>query len=239
MIELYQLDKCPLCGGANWQDCIFVRPLPYEIEKTGIEELKYSICSCGLIFADRYIKDLNSYYTNVYRQNPENNQNGISEYNLGREKERADRLIGEIAKRIKKVRRVLDVGSSAGILLFEFAKLYKCDTLGIEPSDDYRKYSLSSGIATLENVEKVKGKFDLISIIHVLEHQTDPLGFLERIIRKVPNAHFVVEVPFFDPRVNHPLLFTRLTLKAILQKAGLTIWDEVLTKKYITVFAVV
>lgn len=237
LIEMAPIDFCPLCGGENWKDCIFVVPMGFEQDKTGVREMKYVVCQCGFIFTDKYIKDIDAYYRQLYRVSPDTPVGEVSSENLGRELERAGRLVSEILPRVKQVKRALDFGSSSGTLLSKLAEYYDCEVQGVELSGAYREYSKSHGVPATDDLWSVSNEFDLITAIHVLEHTTNPVGMLKNLREKAGSkTMFVIEVPFFDPRINHPALYTLATLRAVVEKAGLRIVDTVLGKD-ITVFA--
>jgi SAM-dependent methyltransferase len=74
------------------------------------------------------------------------------------------------------------------------------------------------------------GQFDLISLVHVLEHLENPSGYLAG-LRQLsrPGAKFVIEVPdaeanpFILPVADHVSHFDRRSLRTIVEKAGLKV----------------
>lgn len=100
----------------------------------------------------------------------------------------------------KKKGRVLEIGSSTGLLLELFQKSGWI-VQGVEPSEKSSMYSKKLGIPTIiETFEKaqIKEKFDVIILNHVLEHLENPAKALEKahslldiggiIVINVPNA---------------------------------------------------
>ena len=131
---------------------------------------------------------------------------------------------------IDNVDRYVDVGSSAGLLMEEIQKAYDCQVVGIEPGDAYRENARSKGfdiygdLDQLENVEE--NKFDLVSMIHVLEHIPDPVGYLIALREKFLNlsGKLLLEVPNIYAHdsfeLAHMTSFSRETLTQVLEKAG-------------------
>ena len=235
--EMVPLDSCPACGGINWLDCIYVITSDMEREKTGVRELKYVVCQCGLMFAEKYFRDTDSYYRSFYRVNIKTPLGEVSEDQLAGEYIHGKTTLSEIVKRLGSVDRAMDIGSSAGLLLSQIGERYGCELQGVELSEAYRKYSTDHGIPVTDVVENTKGEFDLITIVHVLEHTIDPVGFLKSAMSKGNDrTTYAVVVPFFNPRINHPLLLTASNLRDLLERAGLEIFDTVLAED-ITVFA--
>lgn len=100
----------------------------------------------------------------------------------------------------KKSGRVLEVGSSTGLMLELFQKRGWV-VQGVEPSAKSSAYSIERGIPTIrETFEKgqIAGKFDVIIFNHVLEHLKDPSKVLQKVygllskdgivVINVPNA---------------------------------------------------
>lgn len=76
--------------------------------------------------------------------------------------------------------------------------------------------------------EAVDGRYDLISIIHVLEHIVDPAAFLRTAAHRLkPNGRILIEVPdrgtnFFDLLIaDHCTHFDRASLERCCRDAGL------------------
>jgi 2-polyprenyl-3-methyl-5-hydroxy-6-metoxy-1,4-benzoquinol methylase len=94
--------------------------------------------------------------------------------------------------------RLLDVGAGIGLLLRE-AKKRKYSAVGIEPSRWLAGKARESGLDVHRGVlphPDVKGPFDAICLIDVIEHVSDPVGLL-RIIRATmaPAGKIVIVTP--------------------------------------------
>lgn len=86
-------------------------------------------------------------------------------------------------ERYRKSGKILDVGSSTGLLLSLFKKR-GWGVQGVEPSKKAARHANDRGIPTIESSFETahldKGKFDVVIFDHVLEHMQDP----KRVIRK-------------------------------------------------------
>jgi len=115
---------------------------------------------------------------------------------------RSETILRELSDcvRIPEQGRLLDVGCGNGALLTSFRKLHpKWDLMGTEQHDRFRR--------EVERIPGVKGfhhgplegldhEFDLITLVYVLEHVTNPRQFLEELRRKLaPSGILLIQVP--------------------------------------------
>ena len=136
--------------------------------------------------------------------------------------------------------RILDIGSGYGFFVNE---LFKCgfrNVTGIEPSCERREFAEKYGSAPvidydINTPESEIGRFDLITLFHVLEHLSDPIAFLNKTRRLMePGGIFVCEVPNADELLletceeyyefywirAHLNYFNRKTMESCFEKAG-------------------
>lgn len=102
-------------------------------------------------------------------------------------------------------KRILDIGSGRGFMLYYLKKYYGYKrTVGTQISSN--AYEFSKNRLGLEIYDKdlldlpfEKNSFDIITMLHVLEHLTDPQAYLER-VRWLLNdgGKLVIEVPNFS-----------------------------------------
>lgn len=146
-----------------------------------------------------------------------------------------------IISKLKKHGKVLEIGSSVGILL-SLLKNKGWKVEGIEPSEEARAIAVKSGIptysSTFEKVNLGKEKYDVVILNHVLEHMDDPIKVLKKvqvILRK--DGIVLIDVPNFGslsagvrkerwryilPQ-EHKFHFTKNSLASILNKADMVI----------------
>ena len=99
----------------------------------------------------------------------------------------------------KKKRNILDFGCGFGWLLKNLNnKTWK--KYGVEISTLARKNAENNGIKTYNSLKKIKiKKFDIITLIHVIEHLRNPINFLKKIIKRLKkNGYIIIETPDFD-----------------------------------------
>ncbi|MFH1148462.1 MAG: class I SAM-dependent methyltransferase [Pseudomonadota bacterium] len=127
--------------------------------------------------------------------------------------------------------RLLDVGSGNGAFLREFSRSFPLWSLaGTELTDRYR--SVIEGIKGVKRLytcppEEVPGVFDLVTLVHVLEHIPDPCGLISQLQDKLsPGGWLLLEVPEFLQNpfdlvvADHCTHFTFDTLRSHVQNAG-------------------
>ena len=99
---------------------------------------------------------------------------------------------------------LLDFGSGKGLFL-NFANKLGFTTKGVEtslPRAAYAKNFFNLDISTLNYEEGLifDGKFEVLTILHVLEHLTNPKELLNKLLKAnlIQNGIVVIEVPNFD-----------------------------------------
>ena len=230
--------NCILCGSGQYEEFAKVESFGYP--------LKYLQCErCGLIFqsSDANLAADKNFYTETYRQLYQSSTEP-TEKDLWVQEKRALTLAGLLQTlKVQPRERILDIGASTGLLLETFQKALMSemrqatmqnsssgDVVGVEPGDAYRSYAEQRGLkmfASLEELIKTNPKkFDLISMIHVLEHLPDPLGTLELIRKELlkDDGILLLEVPNFYAHESYELAhlacYTPHTLQQALRQAG-------------------
>jgi SAM-dependent methyltransferase len=143
-------------------------------------------------------------------------------------------------QKIKNTGKLLDVGCSSGDFLFVAREMTDWDVHGVEPSHSASRYAkeqlgLDVYNGSLEQAPFSDDTFDIVTIWNVLEHLPDPLSSLKRINSLLrQDGLLVLNTPnlgSLDARIfghywtgfeipRHFYVFSRITLKETLQKAG-------------------
>ncbi len=130
--------------------------------------------------------------------------------------------------------RMVDVGCGTGGFLSAFSSTFKDWELnGLEPNVKAR-----SRLMEIPNVRDIystsvgelPGAFDLISVIHALEHIENPILFLQSLKNKLAtNGIVLIQVPYFRDNpfdliiADHCSHFTLSSLTSVIQAAGFEI----------------
>lgn len=217
--------NCLLCGSEQYE--VFSRVKSFDFP------LSYYQCeNCGLIFqspAEAQATDPQFYaetYRQIYQSSPE-----PTPKDLWVQEHRALALMQVLQTvKIEPPQRALDIGASTGILLETFQRAFDSEVVGVEPGDAYRAHAERRGISMFSSVEDLMAanppRFDLISLIHVLEHLPDPVGFLETLRADLlkESGVLLLEVPNFYAHESYELAhlacYTPHTLQQVLRKAG-------------------
>ncbi|MFW5713986.1 MAG: class I SAM-dependent methyltransferase [Brevefilum sp.] len=216
---------CPLCQAEKTK--IFE-----QVQSFGYPLTYYQCENCGLVFqsVDESQATDSDFYAETYRKIYQGDPEPTAK-DLYVQKDRAENLIAYLEEqKNQKLTRILDVGASSGMLLAVFRSAFGCQTTGVEPGDAYRSYAESQGLDMSPSLEALiavdAGRYDLVSMIHVLEHLPDPVGTLRLIREKLlaDGGTLLVEVPNFythdSYELAHLACFTPHTLKEILRQAG-------------------
>lgn len=140
----------------------------------------------------------------------------------------------------KRAGRLLDVGSGACILL-DLARNKGWDTYGVELSKVHCQYAQSIGLSvrnsTIADAGFPDGYFDVVSMIHILEHVIDPIKDLCEVKRVLKDdGIIVIDTPNIGTLIAkiqrerylplqpdcHVWQFTPTTLTNLLARAGFT-----------------
>lgn len=147
-----------------------------------------------------------------------------------------------VLRRRKPGGRLLEIGCAQGFFLN--AARTSFETVGVEPSRAAREYARSAlkldvPAATLEEARFDAASFDAVVLIDVIEHVADPLGLLKECARLLKPGGIVYLVTpdiaslsarllrgrWWGLRPAHVYYFSRATMTAMLQKAGLEVLE--------------
>jgi SAM-dependent methyltransferase len=184
---------CDLCGGDRFE-------VVGDIDRRG-DFLKSVVCrQCGLVSHGRIPSDseLAVYYTKNYRRDY-HGEISPSPHRVIRAWKNGQRLRRLLQPYLQRGDRVFEVGAGIGCTVKAF-ELAGYDASGVEPNQGFRTFSrdqLQSTVhsGSLNDVDQ-KEAFDLVLLIHVIEHfnrPTDSLRAIHRLLK--PSGRLYVECP--------------------------------------------
>lgn len=219
--------KCLLCESNHLQ--IFA-----HVKSKGYPLVYYQCRRCGLIFQspEESCAADPDFYAHTYRELYQASEEPTVK-DLRVQEQRAHQLVDLLCSATKlEPNRVLDIGASAGMLLEAFKRTFDCDVVGVEPGEAYRKYAESQGLKMFPSLDDLIAahpeRFELVSLIHVMEHLPDPLETLQMIREQVlaQDGLLVVEVPNYyahdSYELAHITCLTPRTLREMIRQAGFT-----------------
>ena len=218
---IFQLNtKCPLCEGT---DRIPIKP-SYSFKDT--HYYHYWLCKCGMIYIDAYPQDQVTYYSEI----------GLTTYSARhgtRAHDRANRTAKETIPDSWEINSHLDVGCGNEILMQLIEEKFNCSVRGEGVEYDTRFMESRKCYTHISEVTKT---YDLVTAIHVLEHDPNPLQFMKHMV-SLADKYIVIEVPSMgEADFKHVSLFNPWTLGELLKKAGLelftVVWNHVIFKDY-------
>lgn len=243
------VDRCLLCGRHA--------PRPFDRRTfRGHTVVNWRCGFCGLVYQSPRpdAPELEAFYAREYRALYEG-ETGPGPRDLAIQAGRADGLLHFVRDRIPPPKRHLDVGCSTGALLRRFRLHFGCRAVGVEPDEAHRAHARAHGLAVVPRLEDLRQDgvppFDLVSLIHVLEHLPDPPAYLSRLRAGAlaPGGWLLLEVPNLYAHncfeVAHLFSFSPHTLRETLRQAGFEVVEirphgqprSVVLPLYLTVLA--
>ena len=224
-MDVVEVNVCPLCGAG--ESDLFDRRLFHN------EPVTNRICKkCSFVFQSPRMSQerLDQFYIREYRQLYQGDAGPVQK-DLAAQSARAANLLAFLrSHEVTRLSRHLDIGASAGLLLQAVRSGYGCESVGVEPGLAYRESSQKAGLKVYPRLEDLPREgescFDLVSLVHVLEHMPDPVGVLAHLRQDwlAAGGWLLVEVPdlychdCFE--VAHLVSFSQHTLAQVLHKAG-------------------
>lgn len=177
---MVKVEECPCCDSK-------------EIENVFkfVEGFDFNICGCGACYAVERMTDeeqFEFYRSGAYRDKLAKLGDYGEEVKL---QERRAEVIGAMADPFE-IGSHLDIGCSMGELLKRVARGKDIKSVGVDPDPKWTK-----DVTNLyRSIDEVEGKFDLITMIEVLEHLNKPQEMLRKIKERMsPGGVLIVEVP--------------------------------------------
>lgn len=226
-----KLDECPIC---NSKLIVLMKETGNNplfstiIEGFDLNVAVYSTycrcLECGIIFQSPRMGEedvLRFYSSGAYRRMT------ISEERADEDELYRARTDAELLKKIGiSPNSHLDIGCSRGFFLDTVGAAKQ---VGVEVNEEWTKLG-SDKLQVFGKVQDVeKYDFDLVSLIHTLEHVFDPISMLdEALMRMRYDGHIMIEVPSNNspggwPRLAHLYHFEPWVLIGLLKEMGLKI----------------
>ena len=198
----------------------------FDYGKTG--ELQ-KCTSCGFIQCTD-LQEVVSYYENLEDREYENTRR--------ERKLQEQKLIQKIGK-YKEKGKLLDIGAGSGIMI-EAALEKGYDCIGIEPSRWLQQRAVELNLPVVCGTfphPGVTALFDIISLVDVIEHVTEPANLLKNINKQLsPDGIFLLVTPdvnsvaakifgykWWHYRFAHIGYFNKKNLKLLLDKTGFSV----------------
>lgn len=226
------LDKCPICKATSFRKRTHQAYGPQEsiqlsnLTLNGAVMTTYDQClRCGVYFQNPRMADLEvlEYYSSgVYRASL-----NVPEAKMDiDEMARAEFDAGLLERQHIKPISHLDIGCSRGYFLHDVNAewQYGVDSNPLWSEPRLKLLEVRSRVDDIE-----KDDFELVSMIHVLEHVPDPMFFLAKAIKKLGlGGVLMVEVPSNESpggwaRLPHLFHFESWVLERMLNHLGMTI----------------
>jgi 2-polyprenyl-3-methyl-5-hydroxy-6-metoxy-1,4-benzoquinol methylase len=221
---LVEVAHCPLCGAHE-------RRL-FDRRTFRGQSVTNQVCArCGFVFQSPRMSavQLDLFYEEEYRQLYQGAE-GPSRKDMLTQAGRAESLLAFLPDDLALPARLLDIGSSAGMLIRRFQERFGTQVIGVEPGNAYRAYAQGLGFTVYPSLESLQdageSPFDMICMAHVLEHLPDPAGYLTDLRSRhlTPGGRLLVEVPNLYAHnsfeVAHLAAYSPHTLEQMLKKAG-------------------
>lgn len=225
------VESCPSCRSTV--------SAPFDQRQFHGQPVTNVICrSCGLVYQSPRMTQAESqaFYEAEYRLLYQG-QEGPNPKDLSVQAGRARAILEFTSSQVKECRRLLEIGCSTGILLKELKDHYHAEAVGIEPGNAYRQHARSLGLEVYASLDELAqnhpASFDLLCMVHVLEHLPEPVEYLDSLRQKYlsPGGWLLLEVPNLFAHdcfeVAHMVSFSAHTLKQVVEKAGFrVVWQR-------------
>ncbi len=255
---------CLICK-FNQSKIIFSYDKPDDLEiAVGVKEKNYfrkwlQCKKCGFYYSiySRGENVMNKVYSSAYRDNSKSwrkegsteevfqkvialpEQESVTKLRIKWIKETINAIWeGGLLKRARPPYKMLDIGGGTGIFAYEFHdNNWKSYVVDPSKGNEFIKTKLKIPlIQTFYKPNIFKKKFNLISMIYILEHLLNPISFLKNVYSDMaPNSFLFIEVPdainfklksaqddIFHSE--HLWIFSPKTLSSILERCGFEVF---------------
>lgn len=178
------VEQCALCGSPSGQTS--------EVLRLNEEQRLLCCGVCGLLYNDRRRVDVEHLYGEDYYEGADRFSSGgyFSYGQMGKAVVRTDRFASSFIRAHRGKRgvaaRLLDIGCGYGFFLRQFEQDEHMAVVGVEASPkaaaEASKTVRSVICARFEDVEYSElGTFDFVVAFEVIEHLSDPVGFMRKV----------------------------------------------------------
>lgn len=213
--------RCDVCLSAKTSS-IFKSKKPLSITsdlrvwQNGVEVFQCK--NCGHVFKSPPKKELNNIYQS-YKLFEDTDQEDQAIFIQGLAPKSRSKLLVESLPalvRLPKSGKFLDIGCNKGFLLREFSdNFHNWKLFGHEVSDYYATFIKKIpgfGNFYSGDLRKIKEKFDLVSMVHTLEHIQNPEKFLSKVRRLLKVSGFLlIQVPNYSLNAFDILVFEHIS----------------------------
>lgn len=168
-----------------------------------------------------------AYYKDLYRATIQSGNKEKTDRVMREQFYRAATIVDYLRDKVAGIERVLDIGSSTGMLMQALLRELDISPYGVEPGQAFTKGSLFVVWPKLADIPaSFEKSFNMITVIHTLEHIKLPVNFLLELRNKwiSEQGYLLIEVPNFYTEYSlntaHPVAFTEKTLSYALEVSG-------------------
>lgn len=237
------INRCDYCGAADAEPVNHVGPPCLTGDFHIVQAVIHNVMcmTCGTVWNDRTVSSvaLEQFYAAYAKKTTETGEDDLLFDPSGGVETLGRNQIAFLMQHLpqKGGGRILDVGCGKGTLLTLFDESFAgWDRVGIEPSAAAAAIARASGLTVyegmLDTVTIEASSFDVVMIVHVLEHAASPTAALHSINRALrPDGLVFIEVPnMLDPNMFYDFLlhehlfhFSPDTLCRLLTRQGFAI----------------
>jgi ubiquinone/menaquinone biosynthesis C-methylase UbiE len=186
--------SCPICGHTDFTS--FLVCIDYTVSQEKFSLAKCSTCNLVITTPRPDHKDLGGYYESDDYISHTSKASTFADklYLLARSFTLKNKRT--LAAKLQPEKgNLLDLGCGTGDFLSTCMK-DGWKAFGVEPNGNARELALQKGITTVSSLEEVKGRFNLITLWHVLEHVPDLNETLDKLYSLLePKGTLLIAVP--------------------------------------------
>lgn len=216
----YSVDVCPVCGSAereyaqtHWVEDI----LPIIL----LNHCVY--CECVYVNPRMTEEAHREFYNEIYREMlPHTVANYTPRQDELRKRLRSESINSQLEYPISSH---LDIGCAKGELLEKVNAPFR---VGVEWNEIDRNDCLNKGLIVMEELADIDGRFDLITLIQVLEHVERPVDFINNLKRYMEkDGRLIIEVPNVECEFSavpyHVCNYSERTLRVLVERTSMKI----------------